>query len=361
MDRTRAAVSPPQLREHLKLAALITATVITAYLCYKILLPFLPALVWAVALTVVVRPLHRRLDRRLKRRNLSSAIVVVITTLALVIPVVLITQEIVDQAVQAIQTVRSPQFINKVKALVASHPRWEDAFSMLQQRVNLQQQAQALAGNAGSAVPAAFMGSLGGLTQLLIALFTTFFFLRDFEHFAGVLRSLVPLSERDTSEVLKRINDTIDASIRGRVLVAAIQGALGGLMFWFLGIPGALLWGTVMGVVSLVPMLGSFVVWGPAALYLAATGSLVKAAILVGWGALVVGTVDNLLYPILVGKDIRLHTLTIFFAVLGGIAVFGASGLVIGPVVFALADALVDIWNRRVARGRGAADRDLVA
>jgi predicted PurR-regulated permease PerM len=118
-------------------------------------------------------------------------------------------------------------------------------------------------------------------------------------------------------------------------------------MFWFLGLPGAILWGTVMAVFALIPMLGAFVVWVPAALFLLATGHPGKALILTIWGAVVIGTADNVLYPILVGKDLHLHTITIFFSVLGAVAAFGVSGLVIGPVIFAIADALLEIWSRR--------------
>jgi predicted PurR-regulated permease PerM len=192
-----------------------------------------------------------------------------------------------------------------------------------------------------------FAGSLAGLTQLFVALFTVFFFLRDFDYFRSGLISLLPLSKADSHAVLERVQQTIDASLRGRVLIAMLQGGLGGLMFWLLGLPAPLLWGTVMTLFALVPMLGAFIVWVPAALFLALTGHPGKALVLALWGTLVIGVADNLLYPVLVGRGIRLHTIWIFFAVLGGVAAFGASGLVVGPVIFAIADALIEVWTRR--------------
>jgi predicted PurR-regulated permease PerM len=129
-----------------------------------------------------------------------------------------------------------------------------------------------------------------------------------------------------------------------------VQGTLGGIVFWLLGLPAPLLWGFAMFLLSLVPTLGAFVVWVPATAYLALSGSLGKAAILAAWGLGVVATIDNLLYPFLVGTRLRLHTLTAFVAVVGGVFAFGASGLVIGPVVVAVALALAPLWRRRTRR-----------
>lgn len=361
---TQPSAAPPESRrplgENLRFAGLVLATVLVAYLTYRILLPFLPALTWAIALSIVARPLHRWLQKKIHNQSLCAGITVLVITVALVLPLALLTQQVVSQAADLARTLSSPEGRQKLLQPIMSQPRLAEAVQWLQARMDISDQAQTIFGSAGSAVPGAFLGSLAGLGQLAIALFTMFFLLRDLDHFVGGLSGLVPLSDADTEAVIKRVKDTIDASIRGRVLIALIQGALGGLMFWFLGLPVPVLWGAVMALFALVPMLGAFVVWVPAAIFLLVTGHMAKAAILVGWGAVVIGTADNVLYPMLVGKDLRLHTLAIFFSVLGAVAVFGASGLVIGPVVFALADALIDIWGGRVARENRAASRDVV-
>lgn len=337
----------PNARNQLKMAGLTLGTGVVLYLCYRILVPFFPALTWAIALAVVARPLHRVLDRSIRNRALSSLLAVVIIAVAIVLPLALVTEQVVSEAVSAVRSVRSPDFQNKVNSALASHPRIAHAVDWMQARVNLGEQAKTLAGSAGARVSSAFAGSVAGIGQLLIALFTVFFLLRDFELFIDGIRSLIPLPRSDADDILKRVQQTIDASIRGRVFIAVIQGALGGLMFWVLGLPAPLLWGSVMAMFALVPMLGAFVVWVPAALFLLLTGHAGKAVILAAWGTIVIGSADNFLYPLLVGKDIKMHTLLIFFSVLGGVAAFGASGLVVGPVVFALADALIAIWTRR--------------
>ena len=147
--------------------------------------------------------------------------------------------------------------------------------------------------------------------------------------------------------VFSRVGNTVHATIYGTLVVAAIQGTLGGLMFWWLGLPAPVLWGLVMGMLAVVPVLGAFIVWIPAALLLALEGSLGKALILALWGGVVVGGIDNLIYPILVGNRLKLHTIPAFMAIVGGLIVFGASGLILGPVTLTVTVVLLEIWRSR--------------
>lgn len=338
-------------REQLKVAALVAVTILTLVLLYLLLAPFAPALIWGVSLAIVAYPFHRRIERRFKKRpNLTAAITVLLVTTLIVVPVMLVTHQVIQEAGSAVKMVSSPETRQQWKQTLEQNPRLAPIVRWVQERVNIPQQVGNAAGAATSVVPQVFSVSVNGATQLIIALFALYFLLRDRQYFLGSLRSLVPLSTRETDEVFKRIEQTIDASVRGRVLIALFQGALGGLMWWWLGLPGPLLWAAAMALLALIPMLGAFVVWLPAAALLVLMGHPVKALILTAWGVLVVGTIDNLLYPILVGKNLHFHTLVIFFAVLGGVAAFGVSGLVIGPVIVALADALFDIWDRRTRR-----------
>ncbi|HYG34165.1 MAG TPA: AI-2E family transporter, partial [Clostridia bacterium] len=156
------------------------------------------------------------------------------------------------------------------------------------------------------------------------------------------------------TRVFTRLRDTVHASIFGTLVVATVQGTLGGLMFWWLGLPAPLLWGFAMGLLSVIPVLGAFVIWIPAAIVLAAQDHWTKAIILTVWGTVVIGLIDNLLYPVLVGKRLRLHTVPVFIGIIGGLMLFGASGLVIGPVLLALTDAVLNIWRSRTTQGQTA-------
>jgi predicted PurR-regulated permease PerM len=206
----------------------------------------------------------------------------------------------------------------------------------------------------GPWVPSVVVGSAWTVAGLLMTLFILFFFFRDSGPALEMLRSLIPLSRKEADEVFGRITDTIHASIYGQVAVAIVQGTLGGCMFWILGLPAPVFWGFVMALLALVPMLGTFLVWGPAAIFLALGGQWGKAIVLVAWGAVAIGFIDNLLYPFLVRTRMRLHTLLVFFAILGGISLMGAAGVVVGPLILSVTDALIDIWRRRTAHGRAA-------
>ena len=186
-------------------------------------------------------------------------------------------------------------------------------------------------------------GSAWAITQIATMIIVLFYFLRDQESILVNLRSLVPLSEKETDRLFARITETIRISLYGKVVVACIQGGLGGLIFWWLDLPAPAFWGFVMALLSVLPVLGAFVIWAPAAVALALQGQWGRALLLTAWGILIVHPVDNFLGPVLVGTKLHLHTLLIFFSVIGGLAAFGASGVVLGPVTVALAVSLFDI------------------
>jgi predicted PurR-regulated permease PerM len=189
-------------------------------------------------------------------------------------------------------------------------------------------------------------GAVGFVVEIFFVIFTMYYLFRDGERMREAVHGLMPLDDRRAHEIIDRTQEVISASVYGVLVIALIQGTLGGLAFWALGLPSPLLWGVVMVFLSMIPMAGAFVVWVPAAIYLVATGHWGKAIMLTVWGALVIGSVDNFLRPKLVGEKTRLHELLIFFSVLGGLQVFGVIGLVLGPVVVAITIALLDVLRQ---------------
>ena len=185
----------------------------------------------------------------------------------------------------------------------------------------------------------------------VVTLFMLFFFLRDKAWILRVVRRLLPLAPAEAEQVRSRVRDTITAIVFGSLVVAAVQGTLGGIIFWWLDLPSPLLWGVVMGLLAMLPMFGTALVWIPAAGFLAISGEWDKALILVALGTAVIGVVDNLLYPLLVKGQLRIHTVPVFVSVLGGLFAFGATGIVLGPVILGVGLALLDIWQRRMALG----------
>jgi predicted PurR-regulated permease PerM len=340
-------------RERLSVLTLLAATAAAVWLCYLLARPFLPALAWATALAVIAHPLHARLARRL-RPGLAAFLATAVVAVAIAGPVAFVTQQIVDEASRGagliekelkngtwVEDLRRNRHLRPVVQLVESRAKLPDL---------LQRASGALAGFA----TAILAGSVGAAVQFAVALFALFFLLRDRAAAAARLQSLLPLTDREARSILTRVEETIHAAVFGQVAVAAVQGALGGIMFAILGLPAAAVWGFVMFVLSVIPMAGAFVVWGPVAVYLAATGEWARAVALAAFGTVIIGLIDNLLYPVLVGRKLRLHTVLVFFSIVGGLSVFGASGIVLGPVVLAVTMALLDLWCARTAAGRAA-------
>lgn len=336
-------------REQILVFVLITATVLSLYLCYLIARPFLAPLAWALALAVAGYPLHRWIARHVPSAGAAAGLSVFALAILVVGPFALVGQQVVRQAAKVSQSFRPDAAEGYLSSFAAQHPFAAPLVRWIQQ-ADLGAQLEGFAGALGGLMS----GGIGFFVQLLLTFFILFFFFRDKLYALETLRSLMPVSHAETDRIFRRVADTIHATVFGTLVIALVQGALGGLMFWWLGIPAPLLWGVLMGLLAIIPVLGAFVVWIPAALILALQGAWVKAVILTIWGAVVIGLIDNLLYPFLVGKKLRFHTLPVFIAIVGGLSVFGAAGLILGPVILAVTDALLSIWRQRTAGGRTA-------
>ena len=272
-------------------------------------------------------------------------------TITLLAPAVFVVHQVTNDAITSVEGLKNAvggdgwRRIAERNELVATVVGW------IEREVNISQQIEQAAANVLKMAKGFLSGSIYVVTGLLITLFLLFYFFRDQDTIVGGLRKALPLSPRETDDVFRNVSDTIYAIVYGSLFLALVQGTLGGLMFWILGLPSPLLWGAVMAVLAVLPVLGAAIVWVPAAIYLAITGSWEKALILTAWGAIAVGLIDNLLYPLIVKGRLRLHTVPVFISILGGLLAFGAVGLVLGPVVLALAVALGDVWRRRMAQG----------
>lgn len=341
-------------RERTLALALMAATVLTLVVCYLLVRPFLPALAWALALAIVASPFHRAICTRLPWPGIAAALTVAAVVVVLVMPALFVSHHLVRQASAAVRFVTEELESGRLRHVLEEDPRLAPLGQWVGELVDsgdlVHRAEEGLQSKAGSVVT----GTVWTLVQLFVTVFTLFYFLRDRGAIVASLHALVPLSKPESDLVASRVVDTIRATVFGSLTVAAVQGTLGGLMFWTLGLPTPLLWGAVMTVLAMVPTLGTFVIWLPAAIFLAVQGAWIKALILAVWGGVAISLIDNLLYPTLVGGRLRLHTLPVFLAVLGGLVVFGAAGLILGPVTLAVSLALTDIWRWRTSHGRPA-------
>ena len=336
-------------RSHVHTLVLMALTVVGIYFCYRLAAPFFPSLAWALALAVLFVPLHRWLESKVKHPNLAAMISVLVVIVIVVVPMTFVMERIIGEAARGAETVKTLVESGAWRHTFESHPVLAPVGQWIEQQLDL----PGLINTATSwltTLGASFVqGSLLQLIGIVLTFYVLFYFLRDRGAALEWLRFLSPLSKADMSRLFNEVSDTVHATLYGTFVVAIVQGVLGGLMFWWLGLPAPLLWGIVMGLLAVVPVLGAFVIWVPAAIFLLLDGSEGKALLLMLWGAVVVGGIDNLLYPMLVGRRLKMHTVLAFISIVGGLIVFGASGLILGPVIFTVTRLLLEIWSNQHA------------
>jgi predicted PurR-regulated permease PerM len=313
---------------------------------FWILLPFSGAVFWGMVLAIVFAPMHDRILRELGNRpNTAALISLMLIVLMVILPVTLISAALVDQALGLYAMVSGGQldFNAMLRRIVTGLPDWAGAMyeryyptvlSTIQEKLaagvaQASQLAARYAVNVGSS-------ALNFLISMTVMLYLLFFLFRDGRTIAARIKRAVPMSSRYKKPLFDNFTTVIRATVKGNVLVALAQGALGGLIFWFLDVPGPVLWGVVMAFLSLLPAVGAAIIWGPVAAWFLFTGSMWQGAVLALYGVLVIGLVDNLLRPILVGKDTKLPDYLVLLSTIGGMALFGLNGFVIGPVIAAL-------------------------
>jgi predicted PurR-regulated permease PerM len=348
--------------------ALLAVTGVVIYLNWLMLVPFLGVIAWASVLVIVFWPVHRRIVARTKSPALSALLSCLLVVFVILIPVTLVTLAVVNEAsklgdnVQAIQA-NGFDLLDPNSPLTGRLVRFLEPYIDLGQLRASNAIAERLRGMTGAIASRtlSFVGGVvGAIVQIFFIVFTMYYLFRDGDRILDKMKDLLPLSRVQSQKIFDRTRDVIFACVYGVVVIAAIQGTLGGVAFWALGLSAPLLWGTVMALCSMIPMLGSFIVWVPAAIYLAFTGNYVKAAMLAAWGALVIGMIDNFLRPKLVGERTRLHELLIFFSVLGGLQAFGILGIVLGPVIVAILLALIDVYRHATEPSQAEGEPDAV-
>ncbi|MQA30572.1 MAG: AI-2E family transporter [Luteitalea sp.] len=328
--------------------ALTVALVAALYVCWQMLQPFLNVLLWAVVLVVVFMPVHRRIDARLHRPSLSAALSTLLVVITILGPATFITVAVLGELGALAGTLST----GELQRVIAESPLAQRVLSWLSPYVDIEQlqspevilqRLQGWSGTLANRTVGVVGGVVSAVVQTLLVVFTMFYLFRDGDAIRYATYDVVPLERSQAAEIVARTREVVAASVYGVLVISAIQGVLGGAVFWALGLPSPLLWGVVMFFLSMIPMAGAFLVWAPAAAYLAFSGDWGKAIFLTAWGVLVVGSIDNFLSPRLVGKRARLHELLIFFSVLGGLQVFGVLGLVLGPVTVAFTLALFEV------------------
>jgi predicted PurR-regulated permease PerM len=319
-----------------------------------ILFPYSGAVFWGVVLAILFEPMYRWLLVETKHKPTLAALITLLSIVVMVIiPVGLIAASLAKQAMGVYSMIGSGHidFGMYFRQIMNALPQWVisllerfDITSLATLQTKLQAAASEISQTAAKQVINIGRNTFDFLVGMTVMLYLLFFLLRDGKLLAARVRQAVPLSRKYKQRLFNNFTTVIRATVKGNVLVAIVQGALGGLAFWALDVQAPMLWAVVMAFLSLLPAVGAAIVWGPVAVYFLVTGAIWQGVALIAFCVLVIGLVDNVLRPVLVGKDTRMPDYIVLISTLGGMELFGLSGFVIGPVIAALFIAAWDLF-----------------
>ncbi|CAN5344417.1 AI-2E family transporter [soil metagenome] len=320
-----------------------------------VLLPFYGAVFWGTVLAILFAPLYRYiLGRMPTRKNMAALATLLIILVIVILPLALIGASLTSQAIVVYERIRSGElnYAAYFQQVVGALPTWAvnllDRFG-LGNISAIQETISASVGQASQLIATRALSITQNAFEFIVAfgvmLYLLYFLLRDGAALSRKIRDVIPLDPAHKRDLFSKFTTVIRATVKGNVIIAITQGVLGGLIFMFLGIQASLLWGVAMAFLSLLPAIGAGLIWIPVAVYFLATGAIWQGVTLIVFGVVVIGLVDNILRPILVGKDTKLPDYVVLISTLGGMAVFGLNGFVIGPVIAALFIAAWDLFG----------------
>lgn len=325
-------------------ALTVCCVVATLVFAHRLMFP----IVGAITLAVVTQPLSSVLRKRWSHTWAAVAMVALVSV-AVFAPMYFLIKHLVIQAIGLVHFVQGGGVDDFLAEMTQKHPKLgtviQNGIAQVAPGLNGRAVATWFAPRLGTA----FGGLVHGIVNVVLLLFFYFFLVQDEAAAVRGWNSLLPLREDEAFDFSRKLRDVIDAIFAGRMLIAMLQGVASGLAYWAVGVPGALLWGFVTFVCCLIPAFGAFLAWVPICLYVGLAGSWTKCLVLAIWCGCVVSTMDNFLYPVFVGKKTDLHTGVIFVALFGGVAFFGISGFIVGPVLVASAMLLLQVWKQRLS------------
>lgn len=317
-------------------------------LFYQMLEPYMYAIFWAAVMATIFYPIHRRIHHAVgQREHVSASISVGMVILVVLIPMAGVIGLVANEAVAMYEYLRNPENIEMIGQNIqslADQPVVQDVVGDVNVNDELRNASSTIAGFGFQVLRTGSRSTVQVVIQTAVMIYTLFYFFKDGPRWLERIMKLLPFGDKNEMVLYQKFASTAKATLKGTILLGGIQGTIGGILFFVVGIPSAALWGLIMIVLSIIPAVGASLVWIPGAVYLAVTGQLWQAAVLV-IGGILLGFVDNLLRPPLVGSDLQMHPVIILFTTIGGLAVFGISGVVIGPMIGAFFLALLDMYE----------------
>lgn len=322
------------------------------YLTYEIMSPFFAAIAWSIVISIIFYPVFVFISRRIRIRAISAAMTIVLILIILIGPITYLTLLLIDEVQvvavrindsnadllkEVVQKMNSSPLFEKMRTYTGA----EDLISEAVILENVKKVGKGLLQEVSLRIP----NILAAVIDFIFVVFTTFFFLKDGPGFLSKAKDYMPFNETQKERLAGQIKDMIVSTVYGGVVVAIIQGILGGIAYAFIGIEAPVMWGMAMSVMSFVPLLGTFAIWGPTSIYLIIEHSFARGIGLLLFGVFVISMVDNILKPLIIGSRTKMPTIVILFSVLGGIKLFGVIGLIMGPLITAVFISVFEIFR----------------
>lgn len=337
--------------KRLSLLFLVLITAVTLYLSFVIAKPFLTPIVTATLLAIAIYPMYRRLTLSIQNRSGAALVATFLVLIAIVTPTVLIVNKLAHETREVYGWLNEKQameggwreYIGHMTDPAVAWVAERTGMSEEQLRQTVLDRLQSFSAALLDWAKSLALNIGGTLVDTVIMLLTLFFLLRDGEYIRERIGSILPIEPHRYEQLVDTISASIAANLYGVLAVAAAQGTLGAIGYTIAGLPSVVLWSVATAIFSMIPLAGAASVWIIASIYLLAIGSWGKAVFLACWGAGLISTADNVVRPLVLSGKVKLHTLLIFFSLLGGVRAFGIIGLFTGPIIVSVAMALVKI------------------
>lgn len=324
-----------------------TVLILVSLLFFYLLTPFFFPIFWAAVIASIFRPLYKRLNGKLNRPSMCAAITLLLIALIIILPGSVIGSLLFTESMRIYETFNTDsghveKIVKSITTVARDNP-YAVRFHINEQFLTekFSEIARSISNYIFVHLKALTQNTILFVVQFAVMLYTLFFFIRDGDKFLNMVMQFFSLGQERGKVLHERFVVTARSTLKVTLIIGGIQGILGGFIFWVTGIEGALVWGVVMILMSIVPVVGCSIIWIPAGVIMMIAGPLWKGILILAFGVFVISMVDNLLRPILIGRDVQMHPLLIFLSTLGGISLFGFSGFVIGPIITAL---LLAIW-----------------
>ncbi|MFZ5981888.1 MAG: AI-2E family transporter [Candidatus Zixiibacteriota bacterium] len=342
-------------REYILVSLFFLIAAVFFYLFYRIIVPFFVPITWAAVFAILFNPLYEKILKRVKGKGLASFLTCLLIVILIIGPLAYLMVALINEATEAVVKVNEMYKNGQFDEILSFNVPW---FESLKERlsqhydlskINFDEIAKSsidkVSGLIVNQTTWLFTNGTKTIFYFMLMIFSMYYFFKDGERVILKIRRLLPLTPNQINVTFKQLRDIIQATMYGGVVVAMIQGMIGGILFFIVGIPSAVFWGAVMAFLSIIPFLGAFIIYIPAGIILILGGSFVKGLVVIGLGTIVISQIDNILRPLLMSGKTSMHPLLLFFTIMGGIYLFGLLGLIVGPIITAIFLTILKIFE----------------